>query len=75
MASCSDSLDPVDESKATSDRYDQPVRFGAIDSVHGMVGRMLEAILIDTTGEQPAIEYVHRDRTPADRPSADDLLE
>lgn len=64
----------ADESKATSDQYDQPVRFGAVGSFHDMVGRMPEAILIDTTGEQPTIEYVHRGKLPADRPTVDDLL-
>jgi len=65
----------ADESKATSDRYDQPVRFGAVGSFHDMVGRMPEAILVDTSSEQPSIEYVHRGKHPADRPTVDDLLE
>lgn len=64
----------ADESKATSDQYDQPVRFGAVGSFHDLVGRMPEAILIDATGEQPTIEYVHRGKLPADRPTVDDLL-
>ncbi|WP_265108543.1 peroxiredoxin family protein [Halosolutus halophilus] len=65
----------ADESKTTSDQYDQPVRFGAVGSLHDMVGRMPEAILIDASGDRPTIEYVHRGTHPADRPTADDLLE
>ncbi|WP_148858699.1 hypothetical protein [Natronococcus pandeyae] len=58
----------------TSEQYDQPVRFGAVGSFHDVVGRMPEAILIDAAGEQPTIEYVHRGKLPADRPTVDDLL-
>ncbi|SER41696.1 peroxiredoxin family protein [Natrinema salaciae] len=65
----------ADESKTTSDQYDQPTRFGVFGSLHDMVGRMPEAILIDATGEQPSIEYVHRGKMPADRPTVDDLLD
>ncbi|MHC3438652.1 peroxiredoxin family protein [Natrialbaceae archaeon A-gly3] len=65
----------ADESKTTGEQYDQPTRFGAVGSLHDMVGRMPEAVLIDATGEQPAIDYVHRGRMPADRPTVDDLLE
>ncbi|SIS18168.1 peroxiredoxin family protein [Natronorubrum thiooxidans] len=65
----------ADESKATSDQYDQPTRFGAIGSLHDMVGRMPEAVLIDASGQEPTLEYVHRGTMPADRPSVDDLLE
>lgn len=65
----------ADQSKATSHQYEQPVRFGAVGSFHDMVGRMPEAILIDTSGEQPTIEYVHRGNHPADRPTVDELLD
>ncbi|QFU84728.1 peroxiredoxin family protein [Natronorubrum aibiense] len=65
----------ADESKTTSDQYDQPTRFGALGSLHDMVGRMPEAVLIDATGQEPTIEYVHRGKLPADRPTVDDLLE
>lgn len=63
----------ADESKGVCDAYDQPTRFGALGSIHDIVGRMPESIVVDTVGE-PTIEYVHRGRLPADRPSIDDLL-
>lgn len=65
----------ADESKTTGDQYDQPIRFGAVGSLHDTVGRMPEAVLVDATDERPTIDSVHRGTMPADRPTVDDLLE
>ena len=64
----------ADGSKTVSDQYDQPTRFGALGGLHDMIGRMPEAVVIDPTGDEPAVDYVHRGDSPADRPSVDDLL-
>jgi len=64
----------ADESKTASEEYDQPVRFGAVGALHDMVGRMPEAVVVDTTGSEPSVAHVHRGKTPGDRPSVDDLL-
>lgn len=40
-----------------------------------MIGRMPEVVVIDATGEEPTVDYVHRGDSPGDRPSVDDLLD
>ena len=65
----------ADGSKTVSDQYDQPTRFGALGGLHDMIGRMPEAVVIDATGDEPAVDYVHRGDSPGDRPSVDDLLD
>ena len=76
-ASSSDLRFPLlaDGSKTVSDQYDQPTRFGALGGLHDMIGRMPEAVVIDATGSEPVVEYVHRGDSPGDRPSVEDLLD
>ncbi len=64
----------ADPSTAVSDAYDQPVRFGALGSLHDLIGRMPVAVVLDTRDGTPTIAYTHEGRMPADRPSIDDLL-
>mgnify|MGYP006279461947 CR=1 FL=1 len=64
----------ADESKAVGDDYDQPTRFGALGSLHDLVGRMPEAVIVDVRGEEPTVAFTHRGSSPTDRPSIDDLL-
>ncbi|MFC4249448.1 redoxin domain-containing protein [Natribaculum luteum] len=64
----------ADESKTTSDQYDQPTRFGVLGSIHDVVGRMPEAVVVDARSDAPTIEWIHRGSHPADRPTVDDLL-
>lgn len=64
----------ADDSKAVSAEYDQPVRFGALGALHDLVGRMPEAVVVDATGTEQSVAYVHRGETPGDRPSVDELL-
>lgn len=65
----------ADGSKDVSDEYDQPTRFGAIGALHDLVGRMPEAVVVDTTGNEPTVGHVHRGDTPGDRPTVDELVE
>ncbi len=65
----------ADGSKTVGDQYDQPTRFGALGSLHDMIGRMPEALVIDSRGEKAVVDYVHRGSSPGDRPSVDELLE
>ena len=64
----------ADESKAVGDDYDQPTRFGALGSLHDLVGRMPEAVVVDVRGDEPTVAFTHRGSSPTDRPSIDDLL-
>jgi len=64
----------ADESKRVSDEYDQPTRFGALGSLHDLVGRMPEAVVLDVRSGEVRVRYVHQGSGPSDRPSIDDLL-
>lgn len=64
----------ADPSKAVSDEFDQPTRFGALGSLHDLVGRMPQSVLFATRDGEPTVAAVHEGSTPGDRPSVDDLL-
>ncbi|WP_336037238.1 redoxin domain-containing protein [Halobacterium yunchengense] len=64
----------ADPEKAVSDDLDQPTRFGFLGGLHDLVGRMPEALVVDVTGDEPAVPFVHEGSSPADRPSIDELL-
>ena len=65
----------ADESKAVGDEFDQPTRFGALGSLHDMIGRMPFAMVLDVRDGEPTPIFTHKGSMPADRPSIDDLLE
>lgn len=65
----------ADPSKAVSDDLEQPTRFGALGNLHDVIGRMPEALVIDVSGDESTVAYVHKGSSPADRPTIDDLLE
>ena len=64
----------ADPSKAVSDEYGQPTRFGALGSLHDLVGRMPLAVVFDTTDGEPTVQETYEGKTPGDRPSVDDFL-
>jgi peroxiredoxin Q/BCP len=64
----------ADPSKAVSETYDQPTRFGALGSLHDLIGRMPLAVVFDVTGSEPTVMNTYEGKTPSDRPSIDDLL-
>lgn len=65
----------ADESTVAGDAYDQPTRFGILGSLHDLVGRMPETVVIDAQGTDPVIAHVDRGKMPADRPSVDEILD
>jgi peroxiredoxin Q/BCP len=65
----------ADPEKAVADDLDQPTRFGVLGTLHDMVGRMPEALVLDVQSDDPTVEFVHRGSSPADRPSVADLLD
>jgi len=64
----------ADESKRVSDEYDQPTRFGALGSLHDLVGRMPEAVVLDVRSGEARVRHVHKGNGPSDRPSIEELL-
>lgn len=64
----------ADPSTAVSDQYDQPVRFGALGSLHDLIGRMPLAIVLDTRSGEPTVAYSYEGKRPADRPQIEELL-
>ncbi|ADQ65668.1 peroxiredoxin [Halogeometricum borinquense DSM 11551] len=62
----------ADEGKEVGDAMDQPERFGVLGSLHDLVGRMPEALVLDVeTGE---VLFDHAGDSPGDRPDIDELL-
>ncbi|WP_254839081.1 redoxin domain-containing protein [Natronomonas marina] len=64
----------ADASKAVSDEYDQPTRFGALGSLHDLVGRMPKAVVFDARSGTPEVAAVDEGSTPADRPDVEAFL-
>ena len=64
----------ADEAKAVGDDYDQPTRFGVLGSLHDLVGRMPETVVLDVRDADPTVAYEHQGSSPSDRPSVEDLL-
>lgn len=64
----------ADPSKAVGEAYDQPTRFGALGSLHDLVGRMPKAVVLDARSGTPEVAAVHEGSMPADRPDVDGLL-
>ena len=65
----------ADESKNVSKEFNQPTRFGALGSLHDMIGRMPFALVLDVRDGKPTPIFTHKGSMPADRPSIDDLLD
>lgn len=65
----------ADPSKNVSDEYDQPTRFGALGSLHDLVGRMPLAVVFDTTDGEPTVRETYEGKTPGDRPSVEEFLD
>lgn len=65
----------ADSDATVGEAYDQPVRYGFLGSWSDFLGRMPEAILVDTRGETPEIAWSYAGRSTFDRPSVEDLLD
>ncbi|PSP41530.1 peroxiredoxin [Halobacteriales archaeon QH_10_70_21] len=63
-----------DEFEAAGEAYDQPTRFGALGSLHDLVGRMPKAVVFDARSGTPEVAAVHEGPMPADRPDVDEFL-
>jgi peroxiredoxin Q/BCP len=64
----------ADPDVAVGEAYDQPVRFGFLGDWSDFLGRMPEAILVDSRGAAPEVVWSYAGRSTFDRPSVDDLL-
>ena len=59
-----------DEFEAAGEAYDQPTRFGALGSLHDLVGRMPKAVVFDARSGTPEVAAVHEGSMPADGPTS-----
>lgn len=64
----------ADSAKELGEKFDQPTRFGALGNLHDMIGKMPEALVIDVTGADPEVRFIHKGTSPGDRPTIDELL-
>lgn len=65
----------ADESKAVADSYNQPTQYGVLGSLHDLIGRLPQSIVLDTRAEEPELIFAHRGESAADRPDADALID
>ncbi|MFC4405261.1 peroxiredoxin family protein [Haloarchaeobius iranensis] len=64
----------ADPDAIASDAYDQPVRFGILGKFSDFLGRMPEAVVVDTRGNEPTVAWSYAGSSTFDRPAIDDLL-
>jgi peroxiredoxin Q/BCP len=64
----------ADKDSNISDRFDQPVRFGPLGSLHDLLGRMPLTVILDTKGDDLKVVFREAGSNPSDRPTVDDLL-
>lgn len=65
----------ADGSQDVGERFDQPTRFGALGSLHDLVGRMPKAVVFDARSGTPDLAAVHEGSMPGDRPDVGDVLD
>lgn len=65
----------ADKDSNISDRFDQPIRFGPLGSLHDLLGRMPLTVILDAQGDELEVVFREAGSNPSDRPSVDDLLD
>lgn len=54
--------------------YEQPTRFGIVGGLSDLLGRLPLAVVVDTTGQEPAVAARYAGSSPGDRPALDALI-
>ena len=65
----------ADPEKDVADKYDQPTQFGVLGRLHDFVGRLPEAAILDTRGDEAEMVYTHEGDSPGDRPEVATLVD
>jgi len=65
----------ADPDAAAGETFDQPVRFGFLGELSDFLGRMPEAVVVDTRDGGPTVGWSYAGRSTFDRPSIDDVLD
>lgn len=65
----------ADPDAAAGETFDQPVRFGFLGELSDFLGRMPEAVVVDTRDGDPTVGWSYAGRSTFDRPSIDDVLD
>jgi len=64
----------ADKDKQVAEQYDQPTRFGALGSLHDLIGRLPQSVILDTRDGDPEVIYTYEGDSVSDRPEVDELL-
>lgn len=64
----------ADGEKRVADQYDQPTRYGPVGALHDLLGRLPQAVVLDTRGENAEVIFTHRGDAIDDRPAAEELI-
>jgi len=65
----------ADGDKRVADRYDQPTQYGSLGSLHDLLGRLPQSIVLDLRGDKMEVVFSHRGGSASDRPEAAELIE
>ena len=64
----------ADPEKEVADKYDQPTQLGVVGSLHDLIGRLPEAVILDTRGDDAEVVYTYEGDFPGDRPAVETLV-
>jgi peroxiredoxin Q/BCP len=65
----------ADVNSEISDRFEQPVRFGALGNIHDLLGRMPLVVILSCSNNDLDVVFRKAGSNPSDRPTVDDLLQ
>ena len=65
----------ADGDKEVAKQYDQPTRFGAVGSLHDLIGRLPQSVILDTRDGDPEVIYTYEGDSVSDRPEVEELLD
>ena len=64
----------ADAEKKIADKYDQPTQLGVLGSLHDLIGRLPEVVILDTRGDDAEVVYTYEGDSPGDRPAVETLV-
>ncbi|WP_328765734.1 peroxiredoxin family protein [Haloarcula rubra] len=65
----------ADGDKRVAEAYDQPTQYGPVGSLHDLIGRLPQSLVLDLRGEVAEVVFTHRGDAVGDRPSVSELID